>query len=92
VSGATSTDVIASGTKLTLRWAQDSGGRYPARDFYVGLSSADQKKVMALFRRFAETAWITNREHFKKLGHRARGRGRELYEFKRFKIRFLGVF
>jgi hypothetical protein len=71
-----------------VEWAIDSRGRLPGRSFYEGLDATDQAKVMALFKRLAETWRIQNRDKFKSLGDR----GGNLYEFKSFQIRFLGDF
>lgn len=42
--------------------------------------------MLALFKRLAETGDIASREHFKCLGKR----GSNLWEFKRFQLRFIG--
>jgi len=81
--------VAARGRWGTVEWAVDARGRTPAREFYEGLQPDDRAKVDALFGRFAETGKIHNTEKFKKL--RA-VRGRDLYEFKCFQLRFIGAF
>ncbi len=58
----------------------------------MSLSEGDQARVLALFRRLAETGRIVNREKFKKLGSMAAGGGSEIWEFKSFQVRFLGDF
>ncbi|MGH7814698.1 MAG: type II toxin-antitoxin system RelE/ParE family toxin [Candidatus Binataceae bacterium] len=64
----------------------------PARDDFLRLPEANQDKVMALFKRLAETGKIFNREKFRQLGQKSAGRGAELFEFKSFQDRFIGDF
>jgi len=52
----------------------------PAADFIEGLSAGDKAKLKALFGRFAEHGYITNREKFKKVAD-------DVFEFKSFQIR-----
>jgi mRNA-degrading endonuclease RelE of RelBE toxin-antitoxin system len=78
--------VAVQGLKLTVEWAVDFRGRTPALDFFKELSREDRQKVLALFKRLADTGDISNREHFKSLGKQGQG----LWEFKRFQLRFLG--
>ncbi|HLX06714.1 MAG TPA: type II toxin-antitoxin system RelE/ParE family toxin [Thermoanaerobaculia bacterium] len=78
--------IAAIGQRLTVEWASDTRGRLPALEFYEELSREDRQKVLALFKRLADAGAIANREHFKCLG----GRGGNLWEFKRFQLRFLG--
>jgi hypothetical protein len=77
--------IAARGTWGTVEWALDARRQMPAREFFLTLSQDDQDKVNALFRRFAETGQMQNREKFKALGG-------GLFEFKSFQIRFLGDF
>ena len=62
----------------------------PARSYYLDLSDDDKAKVLALFQRLADRGFIQNREKFKKLGSKAKGKGSELWEIKSFQLRFLG--
>jgi hypothetical protein len=64
----------------------------PARDYYLSLLEKKRAKVNALFGRFAEQGVIHNREKFRRLGHKAAGKGAQLWEFKSFQDRFLGDF
>lgn len=80
---------VARGALGTVEWAEDAAGNVPARDFFSNLDDPDAAKVLVLFRRLAETGQIRNVEQFKKLGT---VRGRALWEFKRFQLRFLGGF
>jgi len=58
----------------------------PALEFYKELSQKERQKILALFKRLADTGDIANREHFKCLGKS----GDNLWEFKNFQLRFLG--
>jgi hypothetical protein len=78
--------VAVSGQRISVEWASDGRGRFPALEFYQELSREERQKVLALFRRLAETGDIASREHFKCLGKR----GSNLWEFKRFQLRFIG--
>jgi hypothetical protein len=82
--------VAVRGTVYTIEWATDAQGKTPAREFFDGLSSEDQAKILALFGRLANHGHITNREHFKQLGSRAKGDARALWEFKKHQLRFIG--
>lgn len=64
----------------------------PAREFYLDLDDKDKAKIQALFQRLAEHGEIPNREKFKQLGEKAGPKGRGLWEFKSFQIRFIGDF
>jgi Phage derived protein Gp49-like (DUF891) len=50
------------------------------------LGQQDRQRIIALFKRLADDGDIASREHFKCLGKKGKG----LWEFKRFQIRFLG--
>lgn len=84
--------VAARGHALTVIWATDQRGRAPAKEFYDGLATEDQAKVLALFRRLAEVGRIRSRENFKRLGKKAKKKGSELWEIKKFQVRLLGDF
>lgn len=86
------TRIAASGAWGRIVWAVDNTGDMPARAFYEQLSDKDKAKVNVLFQRLAESGFISNREHFKKLGPKAGHAGKDLWEFKRFQVRFLGDF
>lgn len=89
---ADETRIAAFGTWGTVEWAVDENGESPAREFYDRLSDQDKAKVMVLFQRLADSGRISNHEHFKKLGPQAGPAGRDLWEFKRFQVRFIGDF
>jgi hypothetical protein len=78
----------AQGTWGTVEWAFDLRLRLPARDFFLALEPADQRKVAALFQWLATEGRVPNREKFKGLGTKGAG----LWEFKSQQIRFLGDF
>lgn len=78
--------IAVEGQKVRVEWAIDSRGRMPAFEFYSELERADRQRVLALFKRLADTGDIASREHFKSLGKT----GGNLWEFKRFQLRFLG--
>lgn len=80
------THVAVKGQRLTIEWAIDDRGRMPALEFYEELPLAERQRMLALFKRLADTGDIASREHFKSLGKS----GDNLWEFKRFQIRFLG--
>src|SRR5262245_56352296 len=77
--------IVARGRWGTVEWAVDARSRKPGCEFLESLSEADQAKVLALFRLFADTGQIKNREKFKKLVD-------GFFEFKSFQLRFLGDF
>lgn len=77
--------IVIDGAELTVRWAVDSRGQAPARDFFLAQSQEDRAKLLALFRRLADVGAIINREKFKKLDD-------DLWEFKSFQLRMLGAF
>jgi hypothetical protein len=78
----------AQGGWGTVEWALDARLRMPAREFFLVLEPADQRKVAALFQWLATEGRVPNREKFKGLGTQGAG----LWEFKSFQIRFLGDF
>jgi len=84
------TQIAAVGKWGKVEWATDQNGKMPARSYYLDLSDDDKAKVLALFQRLADHGFIQNREKFKKLGEKAKGKGSELWEFKSFQHRFLG--
>lgn len=85
--------IAARGAWGTVEWAFVSTDVIPqAYQFFLGLSDQDQAKVLALFQRLAESGRISSREKFKQLGERAGPKGRGLWEFKSFQIRFVGDF
>lgn len=75
----------ARGTWGVVDWAFNSAGQMPAREFFLTLEPQDREKMVALFKRLADTGRISNVEKFK---HVEGG----LFEFKSFQIRFLGEF
>ena len=82
--------IAADGKWGRVEWARDKNGDMPARDYYLDLPDKDKAKISALFQLFANRGFIQNREKFKKLGSKAKGKGSELWEFKSFQHRFLG--
>jgi hypothetical protein len=84
--------IAALGAWGTVEWAIDSQGGMPAQEFFLKLTDGDKAKVIALFQRLAQTGRISNWEKFRRLGSKAGTRGRDLWEFKSFKIRFIGNF
>lgn len=78
--------IAVKGPKVTVEWAVDVRGRMPALEFFKSLERDERLKVIALFKRLADTGEIASREHFKNLGRS----GGSLWEFKRFQLRFLG--
>lgn len=61
-------------------FATQENGTHLAAEFFDGLSAADQVKVSALFKRFADFGEIQNREKFKKIAD-------DLFEFKSGQVR-----
>ncbi len=86
------TQIAAAGKWGRVEWAADENGNMPARFYYLDLTDNDKAKILALFQRLADQGFIQNREKFKKLGSKAKGKGSELWEFKSFQHRFLGDF
>lgn len=84
------TQIAADGKWGRVEWASDKNGDMPARDYYLDLPDKDKAKISALFQLFTNRGFIQNREKFKKLGSKAKGKGSELWEFKSFQHRFLG--
>lgn len=80
---------VATGRWGSVVWAIDASGKAPALEFFLRLPDKDAAKIEALFRLLAESGSIKNVEKFKKLGD---GKGRAIWEFKSFQIRFLGGF
>jgi hypothetical protein len=78
--------VAVHGSKFRIEWAADAREKFWALEFFQELKKEDRQRVAALFKRLANNGDIASREHFKCLGKRGRG----LWEFKRFQIRFLG--
>ncbi|MBI4537596.1 MAG: type II toxin-antitoxin system RelE/ParE family toxin [candidate division NC10 bacterium] len=58
----------------------------------MSLPDEDKAKVISLFNRLADFGRISNREKFNQLGEKAGPRGRGIWEFKSFQIRFFGEF
>jgi hypothetical protein len=85
--------LAASGRVLTVEWARDSRGRLPALAvFREELDEQQRIKLRERFQRLADFGKIENREQFKQLGAKAKGDGRFIWEFKIFRVRFLGDF
>ena len=78
--------VAVLGSKLRIEWAADARKKFWALEFFQELTKEDQQRVVALFKRLSDHGDIASREHFKCLGKK----GKSLWEFKRFQIRFLG--
>jgi hypothetical protein len=76
--------VVYQGIKYRIEWAITRGGTCPARDVFESLDDSDRAPIEALFRRLADHGKIVNEEQFKKLT------GQDLWEFKKFQIRFYG--
>lgn len=74
----------------TVEWAIDAQGNMPAREVYLQLSKKNRTKVLALFKWLADFRFIPNDTKFKQLGPKAGPKGRFLWEFKSFQIRFIG--
>ena len=84
------TQVAVKGEWGGVAWASDKNGNMPARDYYLALPDNDKAKILTLFQYLANKGFIGNREKFKKLGKKTKGKGSELWEFKSFQHRFLG--
>ena len=84
------TQIAAEGKWGRVEWATDRNGNMPARSYYSDLPDSDKAKILTLFQLFANQGFLQNREKFKKLGSKAKGKGSELWEFKSFQHRFLG--
>ncbi|MCL4822089.1 MAG: hypothetical protein KJ067_23420 [Vicinamibacteria bacterium] len=92
--------IAASGTWGQVRWAIDSSGRRPAKDFLRskeqdGPTSDEAAKAWALIGHLADFGHrlAFQADKFKKLGDKAKGDGKDLLELKPSKqIRFLGEF
>jgi hypothetical protein len=84
--------LIAAGTWGRVEWAIARNGHLPGKVFYDGLPEKDQAKMLALFKRLADTGRINNREKFKQLGPKAGKQGSGLWEFKSHQVRMLGDF
>jgi len=82
--------IAARGRWGTIEWAIDSQGAVPGREVYLKLPHNSQKKVLTLFQRLADFGVIPNVTKFKQLGPKAGPKGRGLWEFKSFQIRFIG--
>lgn len=78
--------IAYQGAILLLRWACTRRGGFPALDFFNGLSTQDQKKVLVLFKRLGDVGRIPSAEKFKKI------EDTDLFEFKSFRVRFIGDF
>ena len=84
--------IAARGRWGTVEWAVDSQGKLPAHEVYMSLSEEDRAKVSVLFQRLADFGQIRDQQKFKRLGEKAGKKGRGLWEFKRFQVRFFGDF
>ena len=71
---------ICRGLWGTVAMAVLANQECPAGDFLGDLQPQDRAKLFALFNRFAEHGFISNREKFKKIAD-------DLFEFKSFQIR-----
>jgi hypothetical protein len=81
--------IVARGQWGTVEWALDERGRMPASTSFAALNDIEKAKVLALFKRLADTGRISNTEKFKKIG---KVRNQDLFEFKSFQERFIGGF
>jgi hypothetical protein len=79
--------VAARGPWGMVVWAAQE-----VRDYFLSQTAGDRAKLQALFGRLADTGYIASREKFKQLGPKAGPRGRHLWEFKSFQLRFIGDF
>jgi phage-related protein len=84
--------IVVRGQWGTVEWAIDLSGKKPAQEYFHALHERLRAKILALFKRLAETGRISDRTKFKQLGNRAKGKGAELWEFKIDQERFLGDF
>ena len=85
--------IAARGTWGTVEWAITKDGKpAKARAEYETLSDGDRAKVLALLRRLAEHGRIDNREKFRQLGQKAKGKAQGFWEFKSFQDRLIGDF
>ena len=71
-----------SGEKFRIVYARDRVGASPSEAFLQELSTPDQAKMVALFRRFGDTGNFMNKQKFRDLGQ-------GLYEFKSHQIRMI---
>lgn len=74
---------IIVGSRFRLEWAVGKNGDAPARTFFETLKPKEKAQILALFKRLADHGRIDNRQQFKRLN-------RNLWEFKKFQLRFLG--
>lgn len=85
--------IAVRGSWGKVEWAVLSADVVPqAHQFYLKQSESDQAKLLTLFKLLANVGRITNREKFKQLGEKAGSRGKDLWEFKSFQLRFIGDF
>ena len=84
--------LVAQGKWGTVEWAINSRNVAPAQEYYQGLSPERKAKLLVLFQNLAQRGVIRNVQKFKNLGHRAKGKGAELWEFKSGEDRLLGDF
>jgi hypothetical protein len=76
--------VFYQGIKYRIEWAITHRGTCPGRDVFESLEDGDRASMEALFKRLANYGKIVNEEQFKKLT------GQDLWEFKKFQMRFYG--
>jgi hypothetical protein len=85
--------VAASGSWGAVEWAATmNGGTVQAKVDYDALGDEARGKVLALFNRLATVGRIDNREKFRQLGKKAKGKAQGFWEFKSFQDRFIGDF
>ena len=72
--------VVVQGTRCTIEYAVCADGSMPAKEFIEGLDEQDQRRLVTLFHRLADTGVISNREQFKHLEGK-------IWEFKRHQVR-----
>lgn len=77
--------IAYKGSLRTIEYAVLRNGDMPAMNFFCSLTDNEQEKVIVLFRKYGEQGKISNEEQFKNLED-------GLWEFKRFKIRFICFF
>ncbi len=80
MSNGTDKPIVLRGIARTVEYAVCSDGSMPAKEFVEGLDESDQRKLVTLFRRLADTGKIFNREQFKLVDG-------NIFEFKRFQVR-----
>ena len=81
-------NLLLAGHKLHIIFAIRTNGSMPTKEFFDNeLSDSERRKFRPPMERLAESRYVANREHFKKV------EGTEhLWEFKSHQIRLLGFY